>query len=402
MIEVFIARQPIYNRQIQLYGYELLYRSGDLTTVADHVDGEQATSQVFLASVLQIGLSKLVGGRTCFINITRDLLMLRELLAFRCVDVYLEILEDVEIDVQLIESIRRLKQSGYGIVLDDFSFNDQYIPLLKLADLVKLDALALSHDELRRHVEMLKPFSVKLVAEKVEDARTYQFCRDLGFDFFQGNYFEKPRIVKGRRIPVSHMAAMRVLSALQDSKVTGKKIEEILRPDVGLTFKLMKLVNSSLFSLPNKISSIGHAATLLGHARLKILAMAVILSRFDDKPAGVVISSMVRARMCEAIAGVLSPELSNSAFTVGLFSLLDVILDASMEEILFGLPLTDEITRALLSLEGELGQVLGTVLAYETADRDKLAGVPISTVDMVQIYIDAVEWADGLVKILYP
>jgi EAL and modified HD-GYP domain-containing signal transduction protein len=400
MPEMFIARQPIYNRTQHVSGYELLYRSDD-ENHANVQGGDAATSQTLLNAFTEIGLNNLVGGRAAFINLSRGFLTGKYPLPLPSDRVVIEVLEDVVIDSELIQGVALLAGQGYTIALDDFVYREEAIPLLKLAHIVKLDIQAMSEDDLRTHVATLSEYPyLKLLAEKVEVQEEYEVCRELGFHYFQGYFFSRPRIIKRKRIPNNQVALVQLLAELQRPDVTVPKLETLICRDVGLSYKLLRYINSAFFGLPKPIESIQRAVVFLGTNVIKRWATLLVLSRVDDKPAELMVTAVVRAKMSELLAKAMGHPAEEVCFTVGLLSVLDALLDMEMEKVLAMLAMSDEVNAALLRRAGVSGKILEMVLHYEGNEWDAVRHSELSVDIIRDAYLQAIAWATETCRIL--
>ena len=391
----FVARQAIFDLKLDVVGYELLFRQKAGDTTANFSDRDQASMRVLLDSFLDLGLDQLVGQLPAFLNLTRTFFLAAQNMPLPRDRVVLELLEDEKIDQPLIESIRGYAQSGYRIALDDFVYSPQMDPLLEIADIVKVDVLALSPSEIEKTVRKIRPYNVVMLAEKVETPEHYEFCKDLGFDLFQGYFLCRPNVVGGHRIPASRLATLRLLAKLQDPHVEIDALEKIIREDLSLSYKLLRLINSAFYGLPQKIESIRQTLVLLGLHHIRAWVSLLTLSSLDDKPDELMVTAMVRAKMCEGLAdraGVMNPDVY---FTAGLFSTLDALLDMSMEDILEQLPLARELNDALLKRDGGMGAALDCVIAYERGEWDAVSFRHLEASDIRGAYLDAVEWSQS-------
>ena len=395
MNEIYIARQPIYDRNLDVFAYELLFRD-DTSNYAGVVDGDQATSDVIVNTFMEIGLNNIVGDRLAFINLTRAFIVDKHPVFLPKDRVVLELLEDIEADESVVEGVQRLNQQGYCIALDDFIFHESLRPLVENASIIKIDVVALDEAEIRSHVEQLREYPVKLLAEKVETQAMYHMCVELGFDYFQGYFFAQPVIIQGQRLPSNRLSILRLLGRLQDPELSACELEELVSRDVTLSYRILRYVNSAALSLPRKIDSIHQAVVLVGIQNIKHWSLLLAMSLVDDKPVELVITAMIRGKMAELLAASLKEPNPESFFTVGLFSALDALMDNSMEEILTQLPLADHIANALLHQEGTHGEVLRCVLAYERgyweAIRCQLLSMPV----IRTCYLDALQWASQM------
>ncbi|VAX01509.1 Predicted signal transduction protein [hydrothermal vent metagenome] len=394
---VYIGRQPIYDASLNVFAYELLFRSGEVNE-ANFIDGDHATTEVILNTFTEIGLTKIIGKHLAFINLTRSFLLGIYPLPECQEQVVLEILEDIEIDEQIIAAVKKLSKQGYTIALDDFFYHKKLEPLIELAQIIKIDLLALTREELVEHVKILRKYDVKLLAEKVETQEEFEFCQKLQFDYYQGYFFCKPKIISGVRPPANKMAAMRVLSKLHDTSINAKEVEELILQDITMSIRLLRYINSSMYHVNRKVESVAHAITLLGLSTVKSVATLVVLSKMEDKPQELIITSLVRAKMSEYLAQRMEPELKDMAFTTGLFSIIDAVMDKPMEEVLAQLPLYEEIIECLIHGKGKLSKILSSVIAYERNDLEALKHCEIASDDLRKAYLSAVSWTDDIIE----
>jgi len=394
MSEIYIGRQPIYDRKLGVYAYELLFRAASDNS-AKFTDGDQATSDVIVNTFLEIGLDNIVGDRLAFINLTRAFFVGEHTISLPKDRVVLELLEDIEADEEVVNSVKRLSEQGYSIALDDFIYHESLQPLVQLADIVKIDIMAMSRDEIREHVEALRQHPLRLVAEKVETQEEHDYCMELGFDYFQGYFLAQPKVIQGRRLPNNRLAILKLLSRLQDPEITSKQLEELIAQDVAFSYRILRYVNSAAYAPPRKIESIHQAVVRLGLQTIRSWTALLAMSQVDDKPTELVVTAMIRGKMAEQMARALDAEQPDSFFTVGLFSALDALMDNSMEEILTQLPLADHIAQALLHKGGGLhGEVLNCVLAYERGEWENLGCSQLGTHRLRTCYLEAVQWAN--------
>jgi len=390
--EIFVGRQAIFDLKLNTYAYELLFRDGN-SNAANITDGNKATSQVINNAFLDIGLEQIVQHHFAFINLTREFLLGEIPFPLPPGKVVLEVLEDITVDDELVASLEDFKNKGYIIALDDFIIKDDNKVLIPFADIVKIDLMALSQRELIEHVKALKPYKVKLLAEKVETEQEFELCKQLGFDYYQGYHFSKPNIVAGKQLPPNRLALLEMISTLQDSECSFDELETIISKDVAISYKLLRIINSSFYGLSKPVSSIQTALVVLGLQALRNWITVIGLSQIDDKPKELISNSLIRAKMCELLATDLVCE-KGSAFTTGLFSMLDVLMDQPLKELLNKLPLAGDISGALISHHGDLGKILAMVVAYEKSDweeLEKIATVPVHTLRIA--YIDSLEWS---------
>lgn len=400
MSEVFVGRQPIYDRKLGVYGYELLFRSGEVNNAADAVSADGATSQTIVNTFIEIGLEKIVGSRYAFINLTESFFLEEDKLPISPKQVILEVLEDIPVTDKLIEAVKRLHKQGFIIALDDYIYNPAHKPLIEMAEIIKIDLMAMSREELIEHVKILKPFNKKLLAEKIETLDEFDLCMDLGFDYFQGYFLSKPRIIKSAALPQNKLAIMNILSLLQDSDSDIDDIDEAISSDVAMSYKILKLMNSAFFNFSNKIESIKQALLLLGRKKLNSWASMTAMSKLDDQPSEMIRIAMTRAKMCELLAEQAGLKPVENFFTTGLFSALDILMQNSLDSLLKPLPISDELRAAVINKEGVMGEALICTLAYEKSDWENVNFQNLSENDIYITNVEAVSWANMVMEMM--
>jgi len=381
----FAARQPIYDRALGVHAYELLFRAGD---------DEVVSAGSVVTTFADIGLDALVGGRSGFVNVTRDFVMHGLVTLLPAGRVALELHRSDVLDPQVLAELTRLSELGYTIVLDDFVMRDDSLPLLEVADYVKLDARNLSRDELAAQVAELEPYDVELIAAGIEDHPTFELCKEAGFDYFQGDFFCRPRTVAGHGIPANRLAQMRLLALLQDPDRELDDLERAISDDPGLSDRLLRWINSAYFLLPRKVGSVREALMLLGVRNVRSWALLMTLAGIEDQPGELIRTAMTRAKMCELVAQALDRPDADAHFTVGLFSVVDAFMDTSMRDVLSELPLPADVSDALLAGSGHLGEVLDWVLTYERGHFERLAPSPRADAVLRDAYVVALRFAD--------
>ncbi|RRQ22166.1 EAL and HDOD domain-containing protein [Thiohalobacter thiocyanaticus] len=399
MQDIFIGRQPIYDRNLNVYAYELLFRSG-LENAAMFADGDHATSRVINNAFLEFGLEKLVGRHRAFINLTRAYLTGEWQLPFPRDRVVLEVLEDIEPDAAVIEAVRELRRSGHTLALDDFIYHDKLRPLIEHADIIKIDLMAIPAGELESHLEQLRGYPARLLAEKVETPEQFNQCRALGFDYFQGYFLSRPQVISGQAVPASGLATVRLLAQLQQPEASAAELESLIAREPGLSHKLLRYINSAFFSLPRRVDSIHQALVYLGHRTIKTWATLLVFCGVEDKPDDLMTIAMLRARMCQLLAekaGGPDPEV---CFTAGLFSALEALLGMPLDQILAALSLPDPLKAALLHHEGSIGEALHCVLAYERTRWDEARFRGLAPAEITEAYVEAARWADETTELL--
>lgn len=401
-MDIFVARQPIFDQHQKVVAYELLFRNGFQNCFQNTVNGDQATSTVLTNSFISIGMNELTRGKRAFINFTRNLLVDQVATIFPRDLLAVEILETIEPDQEVVNACRRLREKGYKIVLDDFVFDEKFIPLMQLADIIKVDFLLNDEQQRRRLVQQYQKLGIQFLAEKVETKEEFEKACQWGYSYFQGYFFCKPEIVTGKDIPGYKLNYLQILQEIHKPELNLNELENIIKRDVSLSFKLLKFINSAAFGIPREIKSIRQALVMLGSREIKKWVSLLVLNHMgSDKPKELTVNSLIRAHFCEEIAKKTSLQKDASdLFLMGLFSLIDAFMDRPMEEILKGLPISVDIRDALLGKQNVYRKVFEVVVNYEQgnwAQCEHLANeLQLESAQISGGYLEAVEWAHQL------
>ncbi len=399
-MSVFIARQPVFDGDLEVFGYELLFRADDSESAGD-VDPEAATSQVLMNAFTEFDTDDLVGTHPAFINFTRRLIL--EPPPFDRSRFVIEIGEEIPVDEQLVDAVRRLHESGFQVSVGAFEPGCGQEPLLPFADFIRCNVLAQDDDRLRATLKWLHDNGIgaRKIAEKVETHERQQACRELGFDYFQGFFLSRPRVVSTAKIPENRVVVLKLLSEVRDPNLDMGDLEKTVTRDPRLVFKLLKLTNSAANRRAVKVKSIGHAMTMLGLNRIRSWVSMIALCDLDDKPDALQVQAILRARACEQLAERMKLGDGETYFSAGLFSLLPAFFDQPLETLLETINVTTEMRDALLAYDGDIGLVLKSVMDYESGDFDSLnwydlhaRGLDVD--DLASVYIDACRWARGV------
>lgn len=397
-MNVFVARQPILDRRGLLFGYELLFREG-VDNYFNSVDGDQATGRLISSSFFAMGIEQITGGKKALINFTANLLKNDIATLLPQDSVIIEILETVNPDAEIIEACINLKKAGYLLALDDFVLTPAVIPLLQYTDIIKIDFQATSSAHRKILIERLGG-KIKFLAEKVETYEEYQEAFNLGYQYFQGYYFSKPVIIEGKDMPLCKMNSLRLLKEVYRKKFDIEYLEQIIKTDISLSYKLFKFINSSFFGFKSKISSIRQALSLLGPEELKKWVSLMTIGNINEgKPQELVVQAYLRATFAEAIALEMGMGVKSSeAFLLGLFSLIDAILDQPLKEICRELPLNDDIIQALQGSHNIFHNILDLIVCYEKGNWSKLSAIAtklnLTQMQIPQLYAESLKKAD--------
>lgn len=395
--QTLMARQPIFDRQLKVIAYELLYRS-DTDSDGDFLEGDQASSQMLLnfTSISDEGATKRV---PAFIKLTREMLLNQTLPALLCKQVVVELPGDIKIDKPLLLAVQKLRKDGFKVSIDDFIFDPKYSLLLKLVNIVKIDVSQLDEDEVQQQLDALEPYKVTLLAKRIDKLDHLYECVDMGFKLFQGHFLSKPQVVKGKKsVSANSLALMQVVQEVQDPNTTADKLEGLIIKDSVLTFKLLRIVNSAAYALTRKIDSLNQAIVMLGLDQVKKWATLIAMSSNKDKPTELSRALLVRARMCELLAESKGyPETSNF-FLVGIMSEIDALMDMRMDEVLKQIPLNEELKTAIGKRTGTKGEVLRAAFAYERGEWDRLSEFDINDAVYEGAYRHSLGWAQEVMQ----
>jgi c-di-GMP phosphodiesterase len=392
---IFIGRQPILDRIGKLYAYELLHRRGRDDRAAGD-DGDRMSSDMLLNAALQVGIRKLNAACPVFINMTRNVLLNGGLDSLPSERLGLEVLETVSVDGELLARLRRLRARGFKIALDDFVFSTERAALIDYADIVKLDVLALDDASLERHVSLLKPRGVKLLAEKVETRAMHARVLALGFDLFQGYFFARPEIFKSQAIRPNNLVLVQLLARIHDPNISPEELSKIIRGDVSMSVTVLRWANSPFYALRHAVESVERAVVVLGLYTIRNWVSLLALARMGGTASELHTTILVRARTCELLAAATATPNPSSYFTVGLLSALDIILQVDMQQALEYIPLGADQKAALLRGSGRLGEALTCVTALESGDEQAAKFAALNIAEISRCYFSAIDWVDQL------
>jgi EAL and modified HD-GYP domain-containing signal transduction protein len=372
-----ISRRPVLDRTLRTVGFEIVFRDG--AAGSESWRGELNSSR-----------------HPAYLSVSAEYLIEQEPLPFDPKGVVLELAGHAQVDGRLLDRLAALRGKGFRIVLDDFSYAPELDGLLACADAVKLDVVRLGQHETLAELDSLRGRNIQTLAEGIDSEDVFEVFRDAGVQLFQGLFYERPNLVAGQALPVGHGAALGALHELQSKGADFDALEEIVRRDVALSYRLLRHVNSAFFALPRTVGSIREALTLLGTRAVRQWAVALVLSGLEHRPHALLSTALVRARTCELVLAPYDKESAGHGFTAGLFSLLDAVLGAPMDEILAELPLAPEVEAAITAHEGVAGKALAKTIAFERGDFDAPALAGHARNALTIAYSDAVQWADAL------
>ena len=389
--EVAVVRQPILDARRKVVGYELTFGEG---SAPDGARGSGASAPATSALLLDVfgdlGLEKLVGAYPAWLSVARDWLVdvgmpplrpdraVLQIAAYPCRD-------------DLLSTLQRLSRTGYSIALESYDGRDDLGELLSICSTVKVAVAGHDDEALKARIALPMQHGARLIASDVVSDEDFERCRALGFTGFQGEFFARPRVVRGRGVATSGIGALRTLGKFTGGDLSFEELDRIIASDVGLSLKLLRYVNSAFFALPRTIGSVREALAMLGSRTVSRWATVMALSTIPDAPHELIEIGLHRARMCETLAPAGDRE---SCFTVGLFSVADALIDAPMSDVLDSLPFSEDVCEALLHRTGPKGELLATVIAYENGHFPTLPdGCATPGASLPMAYREALEWA---------
>jgi len=403
---VFVARQPIFDCAKRSFGYELLCRYKP-ESEGDTSDATTSMLDVLASGLLPTGLDELTGDKQAFISCPRQF-RAEDVAALPSERVILEIHESIKPDEKILNTCRKLKAAGYRLALDDFAMAESGRPFLDLADIVKVDFPTTPPGERTKIARDLAARGIQVLAGKVESATAFDEAVASGYSYVQGYFFVKPAFRATDEISGNKLSRLRMLDELNRAELSYDRLEEIIKQDVFLTYDLLRFINSVWFGLSHKVTSIKHALVLLGPKEVKKwFALVTLRSMGTDKPSELLLRCMTRAKMGELMAPLVG--LSSHAsqlFLMGMFSVIDAVLDASMPTIMAKLPLDDQIKQALLGQPNPYRTVFDAIACYEKGEWDKFlshaAALHLDEHRMLAVYADSLRWTGEAFALMQP
>jgi len=398
MQDIFIGRQAIFDRNYNVTSYELLFRQGNNTSLRND---DHKTAKVLSNALIDMGLDKISGDKKVHINASPTFILsdLSELLPASKVGI--EVSDPTTITSDIIDACKTLKEKGYELILDDIVYEPTLEPLIELADIIKIDISNV--DDLTSEVRKLRQYNVQLLASKVESYADYETAQNLGFNYFQGFFFCKPDVVQGKTMPESKINILRALQKVLTASVVGE-INDVIKQDVSLSYRLLKYINSAAFGMQREIESIEQALVLLGlnNAR-RWLSLLSLASLGEGKPLELMRTALYRGHLLESIANGLQEETTGDDFLLGMFSVLDALLDQPMQEAITDMALPKPVRDALLHNDAAMSYKLNVVCALEAAAWDDVARWgeqyrALKMTDLMVLHTEALAWSDAQIN----
>ena len=400
-MDVYVARQPIFNSNSKSIAYELLFRN-NLENKYNGQDGDKATLEVINNTFFTIGLNNVIAGKKAFINLNEKLLKADFITALPPQYVVIEILETVQPTTEIIKRCKELKSNGYILALDDFIFYPKFKDLLDIVDIIKVDFTKTIGEDRKNIFKLIKNRNIKFLAEKIETKQEYLEAIEYGYTYFQGYFFCKPEILTHKDIPPNKMIYLRLIQELNNKEFHVDKLEQLILKDASITYKLLKMINSSAFSIKNQVTSMRLALTMLGERKImKWLYILVLRGIGVDHDIELITLSLERAKFCEKIAVISNNKhLAFDAFITGILSTMDTILSLPLEEILDELLIDENIKIALTKESNTLGIIYMLVKNYEKENWNMVSilsrELHINEGDIGDAYFNVLSWISNM------
>ncbi len=400
-MDTFLARQPIFDRKMNVFAYELLYRNNQ-DNKANLTDGDMATFSVIKNTLMSLDFQELIGGKRAFINFTKKLIEDKIPTVFSNEDIVVEILEDVQPDDFFIKKCKELKNEGYILALDDFDLTYKYQEVVNLVDIIKVDFMTTTEAQRYLLCNKYRNMPVKLLAEKVETHEEFQRALQMGFHYFQGYFFSKPIIIKGKTIQTFASNYLKIINELERPEPEINEISQIIELDPSLTYKLLRYINSSAFYKNNIITSVKNAVAYMGLKDIKKwISIAMIQDLGSDQPNELIRASLIRGRMCEVLADEFGLKKRRSeAFLLGILSLIDIMMNTTRALALEYMPLDEDLKAALLGESNAFKLMLDEIINYEQGNWEQMLGSGVERYKAFpQAYYSAVKWANEMLVV---
>lgn len=399
MPEILVTRQPIFDHKKDVIAYNLFFdqRLREQYTNITAAEERQTTLKA-ADSFLLNGFKTLSGGKKVFVHFSPDMLISQLPLLFPQKLLGVEILDQPTTWYQMLKAVKKIKTSGYQVMLGDDALSRRDASMLKLADIIGCDFRS-HHPQECNILEEEEKSEIKLLAKGVETPTDFGAALEIGYQYFQGDFFSKADLIPVRNIPSYKITLLKLLKEINKPTVEFERIEELLKKDISITYKLLRFINSARFGLKTTVESIRHALNLMGEAEVrKWLSLIVLSGTGSDKPKELVTNTIVRAKFCESIAKEMDEEQDMAKyFLMGMFGSVDAFMDRPMDEIMGELPLDDLVKGALMGEENHFRDVLDVVMDYERGDWKNFSysakKLDLNEKIMVTLYLDAVEWA---------
>ncbi|MDF2950290.1 MAG: diguanylate phosphodiesterase [Sedimentibacter sp.] len=399
-MDVYVARQPIFDNKMSVIGYELLYRSS-MNNFYDGFNENQATAELINNAFLTMHFDELTSGTKAFISFPQDMLINEIPMLLPKESIVIEILESAEMSDELISACQKLNENGYKIALNDFVFKEIYEPLIETAHIIKVEFSAINYEDQRQMINKYKN-RIKFIAEKVEKREEYQLALEMGYDYFQGYFFSRPSLIKSKEIDTINVNLIRILNLLNENEPDYERISEVIETDIGISYKLLKLANSAIFGTVNEIHSLKQALVQLGIIELRKWIYILIMKDIQTiENKELIKTCLIRAKFMDLLAVEVGKNNKKlEYFLTGMFSSLDVLLNRSMKKVTDELILSEDVKGALIGQDNDIKRMLDMIIGYETQKQNVIKvnniAADLTFKKFTNKYMEALMWVRRL------
>ncbi len=400
-VTICVARQPIFDRSLHVFGYELLYRASEEQNYFTDALPDEASSRVVMDSFHGIGINKMVGRSRAFINFTGHMLESEVATLFPPKRLVVEILESVAPSDAVVEKCQSLKARGYQLALDDFVFTEQYLPLVQLCDIIKIDFRSTSREDIAGYIRRFKRHGLRFLAEKIETREEFDEAVALGFKYFQGYFLSRPVILRGEKLRPLNSNYVRLLQIVNRQEYSLREVADIIEQDLSMSYDILRMVNSVAMGFIIKIQSVRHAVVAMGMNECRKWVSLVAMAGINkDQPTELLHLSLIRARFAQNLGRLTRAADQDLLFMMGLFSTMDVITGNTFAAIFRAIPAAPDVVSALTQQTGPLAPYLALIFAQERGQWEEAArlgaGLSIPQVSVTNAYLDALSWCIGI------
>ncbi|MEW9798853.1 EAL and HDOD domain-containing protein [Alteromonas sp. CYL-A6] len=397
----YVARQPIFDANKDVFAYELLFRNGEDNCFPD-IPPDEATSKILTSTHLSLGIEEITGDKLAFINFHRDTLMYRFPTSLDANSVVIEVVETIGVNDAILAACKHIRGLGYPIALDDYDLDGRWDAFLPFTSYIKLDITEIPHDRIAELIPKLKAQRIKVIVEKVETSDEFETFRTLGADYFQGYFLARPEIVRHRNIGPSALTMIDLIGASASPELNLDEVNAIIQRDASLTYLLLRFINNPLLNKRHEITSLKHALNYMGEVEVKkFIALLALANLSEGKPNELLQMALVRARFCELISILLKErEDPPTGFLTGLLSLLDAMMEQSMTELVKKIPISERVKSALCGEPNLLRDCLEAIQCFESANwrgirrfADKYG---VKQTLLHAFYNEAIKWARAM------
>ena len=393
MSGVFIGRQPILDKKMQVFAYELEFHKG-LSPVQEHLD---ATLELIEKTQKEVSFNAIVGGKVAMISLPKELIRSETIHSIELdTNIVLEIPNDILKDSAVLKTLKDVKSDNISLALEGFVDDESSVKLASISQFAKIDNEEFSEIKLKKMINELHDKGLKVIAERVETEEMFNYLKTIGFDYFKGHFFTNPVIINGEKLSGNKLTLLQLMAKVNDPKVDFHELSAIIGQDVSLSHKLLLAVNKPSAMIPVRVENIADALHYMGLKKLKFWVNILLLDKIDDVPKELMVSSLIRAKFCESMAESSGHKVDKeSYFLVGLFSALGAFFKSPIEEIVTEMPLADDVVVALVSKKGLMGDALACLGKIESTYTDymDLSFEGLQLTEIASIYLTSTAWA---------